>query len=43
MTINDVNVFEHYAVLIGDDGHKIIFHSIYEGFLDESLISHTSF
>ena len=24
MTINDVNVFEYYAVLIGDDGHKIV-------------------
>ncbi|CAD8152462.1 unnamed protein product [Paramecium octaurelia] len=43
MTINDVNVFEYYAVLIGDDGHKIVQHSIYSGFLDEKLLSHTSF
>ncbi|CAD8183034.1 unnamed protein product [Paramecium octaurelia] len=43
MTINDVNVFQYYAVLIGDDGHKIIYHSIYQGFLNQNLISHTSF
>jgi hypothetical protein len=33
MTINDVNVFKYYAVLIGDDGHKIVYHSIYSGTL----------
>ncbi|CAD8092573.1 unnamed protein product [Paramecium sonneborni] len=43
MTINDVNVFQYYAVLIGDDGHQIIYHSIYQGFLNENLISHTTF
>ncbi|CAD8126091.1 unnamed protein product [Paramecium sonneborni] len=43
MTINDVNVFQYYAVLIGDDGHKIVQHSIYSGFLNEKLLSHTSF
>ncbi|CAD8186166.1 unnamed protein product [Paramecium octaurelia] len=43
MTINDVNVFQYYAVLIGDDGHKIIYHSIYQGFLNENLVSHTTF
>lgn len=29
MTINDVKVFEYYTILIGDDGHKIVYHSIY--------------
>ncbi|CAK82973.1 unnamed protein product (macronuclear) [Paramecium tetraurelia] len=43
MTINDVNVFQYYAVLIGDDGHKIIYHSVYQGFLNENLVSHTTF
>lgn len=31
MTINDINVYDNYAILIGDDGHKIIYHSIYSG------------
>lgn len=37
MVINGVNVFDKYGVLIGEDGHKIIYHSIYNGFLDSSL------
>lgn len=43
MIINDVNVFEHYAVLIGDDGHKIIYHSIYNQFINQAIKQHTYF
>lgn len=37
MSITNVNVFEHYAVLVGEDGHKIVYHSIYNKFLNQSL------
>ncbi|TNV75014.1 hypothetical protein FGO68_gene2284 [Halteria grandinella] len=43
MSINSVNVFEHYAVLVGEDGHKIVYHSIYNKFINQSLIQHTYF
>ena len=31
MLLFDVVVFDTYALLIGDDAHKIIYHSIYNG------------
>mgnify|MGYP001810465304 CR=1 FL=1 len=37
MTINDVSVFDHYAILVGEDGHKIVYHSIYNDFIDEDF------
>ncbi|KAM3145769.1 hypothetical protein pb186bvf_002064 [Paramecium bursaria] len=43
MTINDVSVFDHYAILVGEDGHKIVYHSIYNDFIDEDFQIHTSF
>ncbi|CAD8153468.1 unnamed protein product [Paramecium octaurelia] len=43
MIINNVNVFEHYAVLIGDDGHKIIYHSIYNKFINPAVKHQTYF
>lgn len=36
MEIFDVYVSEHYAVLIGSETHKIIYHSIYNKFLTEN-------
>lgn len=43
LTINNVAVFQHYAILIGEDGHKIVYHSIYNEFIDESLQSNVFF
>ena len=31
MHVNDVRVFDFYALLIGVDAHRFVFHSIYKG------------
>lgn len=43
LTVNSVAVFEHYAVLIGEDAHKIVYHSIYNEFVNEDLQPHFYF
>lgn len=36
-------MFDFYAVLVGYDAHKLIFHSVYHGFIDDNLEHHTIF
>lgn len=43
MQLYDVEVFEDYAILIGYDAHKVVFHSVYNGFILHSLESHSYF
>lgn len=51
MAIFDVKIFEHFAVLIGYDAHKVVYHSIYQGihfltilgFINHDKESHTYF
>ncbi|CAD8076971.1 unnamed protein product [Paramecium primaurelia] len=43
MIINDVSVLEQYAILIGNNKHKIVYHSIYSGFIEQKIVSHKSF
>jgi len=43
MHLFDVAMFDHYAVLIGYDAHKLIYHSIYKGFVDPKLEHHLIF
>ena len=31
MAIFDVYMWDNFAVLVGDDAHRVIFHSVYEG------------
>ena len=31
MQLFDVAMFEHFAILIGYDAHKLIYHSVYKG------------
>jgi len=38
MLLFDVVVFDTYALLIGDDAHKIIYHSIYNGIYNYFII-----
>lgn len=43
MQLNDVIIFPQYAILVGYDAHKLIYHSIYTGFIDKSLEHHAIF
>ncbi|CAK63565.1 unnamed protein product (macronuclear) [Paramecium tetraurelia] len=43
MIINEVSVLNYYAILIGQNDHKIVQHSIYSGFIESKVISHKSF
>ena len=31
MAIFDIKMFEQFAILIGYDAHKVVYHSVYEG------------
>jgi hypothetical protein len=35
MQLFDVEVQEHWAVLIGYDAHRIVYHSVYKGFISQ--------
>jgi hypothetical protein len=43
MQIYDVAIFETYAILIGYDAHKVVYHSVYHGFQQENQETHTYF
>ena len=43
MVLYDIQMFDFYAVLVGYDAHKLIFHSLYHGFIDSKLEHHTIF
>jgi hypothetical protein len=39
----DVKMYPEYAILIGNDAHKLIYHSIYSAFIDHKLEVHSYF
>ncbi|CAD8170936.1 unnamed protein product [Paramecium octaurelia] len=43
MIINEVSVLDYYAILIGQNEHKIVQHSIYSGFIKQQFVPHKSF
>jgi hypothetical protein len=43
MQIYDVAIYETYAILIGYDAHRVVYHSVFHGFQQDNLETHSYF